>query len=51
MRMARVAVLTMFAFNGVLIGSWTARVPADHHADARRTRLSWASPCWAAASA
>jgi MFS family permease len=28
MRMARIAVLTMFAFNGVLIGSWTARIPA-----------------------
>lgn len=27
-RMARIAVLTMFAFNGILIGSWTSRVPA-----------------------
>jgi MFS family permease len=28
MRMARIAVTTVFAFNGVIIGSWTSRVPA-----------------------
>lgn len=28
MRMARVAVFTMFALNGVIVGSWTGRVPA-----------------------
>jgi MFS family permease len=27
-RMARIAVTTVFAFNGVIVGSWTSRVPA-----------------------
>jgi MFS family permease len=46
MRMARIAVVTVFGFNGVVVGSWTSRVPAvSGHVHADPASLGLALLC------